>query len=166
MFLVILHPTHSSSQTEPSNALWLTSRAEYIAEFSLLKRKKKVITTAAHYFINPAQTKDNLALACKTMLPGPGISHRNSGKKKKTKQNNPNNSHGKSSINWRESWEKTQSSYQRIVLLIAELEPAAVLAAHFNCLVTHIENTLWFSTVKRLWPWQKQKIPFLALEFH
>lgn len=86
MFLVILHPTHSSSETEPSNALWLTSRAEYIAEFSLLKKKKKVITTAAHYFIDPAQTKDNLALACKTMLPGPGISHRNSGKKKS--QNN------------------------------------------------------------------------------
>lgn len=86
VFLVILHPTQSSSETEPSNALWLTSRAEYIAEFSLLKKKK--ITTAAHYFINPAQTKDNLALACKTMLPGPGISHRNSGKKitKTTKQ--------------------------------------------------------------------------------
>lgn len=39
VFLVILHPTHSSSETEPSNALWLTSRAEYIAEFSLLKKK-------------------------------------------------------------------------------------------------------------------------------
>lgn len=49
-------------------------------------KKKKVITTAAHYFINPARTKDNLALARKTMLPGPGISHRNSGKKKN--QNN------------------------------------------------------------------------------
>lgn len=40
VFLGILHPTHSSSETQPSNALWLTSRAEYIAEFSLLKKKK------------------------------------------------------------------------------------------------------------------------------
>lgn len=120
----------------------LLPRAEYIAEFSLFL-KKKVITTAAHYFINPARTKDNLALARKTMLPGPGISHRNSGKKKKPKQqNNPTNSRGKSSINWRESLGKTQFNYQRIVLLIAELEPAAVLAAHFSCLVTYIQNTL------------------------
>lgn len=37
---------------------------------------------------------------------------------------------------------KTQSCYQKTVLLIAELEPAAVLAAHFSCLGTHIQNTL------------------------
>lgn len=86
--------------------------------------------------------------------------------KKPKQQNNPTNSRGESSINWRESLGKTQFNYQRIVLLIAELEPAAVLAAHFSCLVTYIQNTLWFSTVKRFWLWQTQKIPFLALEFH
>lgn len=47
---------------EPSDVIWLTSRAEHIAEISLLKQ----ITTAAHYRINPAQTEDNVALACKT----------------------------------------------------------------------------------------------------
>lgn len=50
VFLVTLYPTHSSSETEPSDTVWLTSRAECIAEISLLKQ----ITTAAHYFINPA----------------------------------------------------------------------------------------------------------------
>lgn len=49
VFLVILHPTQSSSETEPSNALWLTSRAEYIAEFSLLKKKKNHNSSTLFY---------------------------------------------------------------------------------------------------------------------
>lgn len=148
VFLLVLYPTRSSSETEPSDSVWLTSRAGYIAEISLFKKKKNHNSSTLLY--KPCTNKGQFSPCLQNYITRAWYFTEELRKNKQTNnKKNPNNTHGKSSINWREVLGEHTSRLPK------NHPPGFRAGSQQQCwplasvVLTHIQNTHWFSTVKR-----------------